>query len=66
MMIPTGMASISSMMLLALVAFVGIGMAVAMVPVTTEVLAQDNMTGNMTGNMTDMGSGNTSGLLGTP
>jgi len=55
-------------MLLALVAFVGIGMAVAMVPVTTEVLAQDNMTymGNMTGNMTDMGSGNTSGLLGTP
>jgi len=65
-MIPTGMASISSMMLLALVAFVGIGMAVAMVPVTTEVLAQDNMTGNMTGNMTDMGSGNTSGLLGTP
>jgi hypothetical protein len=68
MMSPTGMASISSMMLLALVAFVGIGMAVAMVPVTTEVLAQDNMTytGNMTGNMTDMGSGNTSGLLGAP
>ena len=68
MMFPTGMTSISSMMLLALVAFVGIGMAVAMVPVTTEVLAQDNMTytGNMTGNMTDTGSGNTSGLLGTP
>ena len=66
MMIPTEMVSISSMMLLALVAFVGIGMAVAMVPVTTEVLAQDNMTGNMTGNMTDMASGNISTLLGTP
>jgi hypothetical protein len=67
-MIPIGMANISSMMLLALVAFVGIGMAVAMVPVTTEVLAQDNMTykGNMTGNMTDMASGNISTLLGTP
>ncbi len=57
-MIPIGVANISSMMLLALLAFVGIGMAVAMVPVTTEVLAQDNMTytGNMTGNMTDMGN----------
>jgi hypothetical protein len=55
------------MTLLVLLAFVGIGMAsVATVPLTTEVLAQDNMTGNMTGNMTDMGSGNVSALLGTP
>ena len=73
--IPIGMANIRSMLLLGLVALVGIGMAIAVVPVTTEVLAQDNMTdmGNMTGNMTtdmgnmtDMGSGNTSTLLGTP
>jgi hypothetical protein len=56
------MANIRLMTLLVLLVFVGIGMAVATVPLTTEVLAQ----GNMTGNMTDMGSGNVSALLGTP
>jgi hypothetical protein len=60
------MVNLGLMTLLVLLAFVGIGMAVATVPLTTEVLAQGNMTGNMTANMTDMGSGNVSALLGAP
>jgi hypothetical protein len=62
------MENIKMMALVVMVAFIGIGFAVAAIPLITEVSAQGNMTGNMTGNYTDTGggSGNISTLSLTP
>ena len=51
------------------VAFIGFGAAIPIMPVITEVSAQGNVTGDATGNWTDAGSdasGNISGAVLVP
>jgi hypothetical protein len=62
------MVNIKSMALIAIVVFIGIGIAAPSVLIIQEVSAQGNMTGNATGNMTDMDgdAGNISSLALTP
>lgn len=62
------MASINMIALVVIVVLTGLGAATLTMPVISEVSAQGNATGNQTGNMTysSEGSGNISGILGSP